>query len=256
MARAVLRAMQILEKLGDDENGLTHTQLVKEFKIPKSSISAILNDLLQSGFVTLNNETKKYILGPKILNLAHNYLNGMDLIKVGGPIIKSLADITGESAAIYTKSGDVAYLVFKQDSPQPVSRLLKVGVQAPLYASAAGKVFLAHASESEKDQYFSKVEMKARTQYTITDSKILRENLLKIKKGSLAVNDEEFEEGVIAIAAPVYDNETNIVAALCVVAPSFRINEDTRKNIEIILSKKSKELSSRLGINFDTYVQT
>jgi DNA-binding IclR family transcriptional regulator len=66
-------------------------------------------------------------LGPKLTSLAHNYLEGLDLIKTGGPVVKGLAQMTSESVALYIRSDTELQLVYEQDSPQTVLRLLNAG---------------------------------------------------------------------------------------------------------------------------------
>jgi IclR family KDG regulon transcriptional repressor len=247
MPRTVVRAMQILEFLAPCEDGLTHAQITTALNIPKSSVSAILGELVSLHCISFDQSTKRYVLGPKIISLAHNYLEGLDLIKIGVPIVKELAKITGETVAIYIQSGTEAQLLYKQNSPQSISLFLKVGARAPMYAIAAGKVLLAHLSEEEVDNYFYSTELKPFTPCTITDTAKLREELGNIRRGALACNREEFEEGVIAVAAPVYDGFGTVVAALCVVAPSFRINKERREFIETVIKEKAAEFSHRLG---------
>jgi DNA-binding IclR family transcriptional regulator len=247
MPRAVVRAMQILEFLAPCEDGLTHAQLTKALNIPKSSMSAILGELVSLHCISFDQSTKRYVLGPKIVSLAHSYLEGLDLIKIGVPIVKGLAKITGETVAIYIQSATESQLIYKEDGPQSIALFLKVGARAPMYAIAAGKVLLAHLPEREIDLYLSSTELKPFTPYTITEPEKLRGELQKIREGEFAYNHEEFEEGVIAVATPVYDRFGTVVAALCVVAPSFRINKERREFIENVLREKAAEFSHHLG---------
>jgi len=173
MPRAVIRAMQILERLGNSEEGLTHSRISKELRIPKSSTSPILRDLISSNFIVLDEDKKEYSLGPKIVSLVRNYLVDLELIEVATPAVKELSIITGESAALYIRVEGEAQLVCKQNSPQPVLRLLKVGDRAPLYAHASGKILLAYQSREEIDRYLSSTPLTPLTPLTITDPKKL-----------------------------------------------------------------------------------
>lgn len=251
MPRSVVRALQILDILGPSEDGLTHAQITKTLGIPKSSVSPILRDLISHDFISFDQTTKQYTLGPKITSLAHNYLDGLDLIKIGGPVVKELARMTGESVALYIRSNTESQLVYKQDSPQTVLRLLKVGARAPLYAIAAGKVLLAHMPQKEIEHYLSSSDRKPFTRHTITDPDKLRQQLDEIRAGAFGYNHEEFEEGVIGVAAPVYDGNGKVVAALSVVAPSFRVNRQRMEDTESVLHEKSADFSHRLGFERD-----
>lgn len=247
MTRSVTRAMLILECLGSSEGGLAHTQISKTLDIPKSSVSSILGDLISLDFISFDPPTKKYVLGPKIISLAHNYLEDLDLIKIGAPIVKALTCMSGESAAIYILSGQESQLIFKQDSPQPVSRMLKVGAHPPNYAIAAGKVLLAYQDEREIARYLLSTSLIPFTRKTITDPDQLEKELVKIRAGALAYNHEEFEEEVTGIAAPVHDRHGKVIASLTVVAPTFRVNSERRRFIEKALREKSDDFSHQLG---------
>lgn len=247
MPRAVIRAMQILEMLGTSEVGLSHAHISKGLRIPKSSTSPILTDLISTNFISLNKDTKKYSLGPKIVSLVRNYLEDLELIKAAEPVVKELSTMTGESVALYVRAGGEAQLVCKQNSPQPVLRLLRVGDRAPMYAHASGKVLLAYLSPEEIDHYLSSTPLSLLTPRTITDPKKLREELGQIRSTSLSHNREEFNEGVFGLGAPVHDRKGDVIAALSIVAPSFRINEKRIRSLEEMLLEKSISLSRELG---------
>jgi IclR family KDG regulon transcriptional repressor len=102
--RSVVRALQILDILSPSEDGLSHAQITKTLGIPKSSVSPILHDLTSHDFISYDQSTRRYTLGPKVTSLAHNYLEKLDLIKIGGPVVKGLARMTGESVALYIRS--------------------------------------------------------------------------------------------------------------------------------------------------------
>ena len=256
MARAVTRTMLILECLGMIKEGLTHAQISKALKIPKSSVSSILGDLMSLDFISFDLPTKKYSLGPKIIFLAHNYLEGLDLIKIGAPIVRALAAATGESVGIYIASGKESQLIFKQDSPQPVSHMLKVGARAPCYAIAAGKVLLAYHDERKIADYLRTIRLAPLTRKTITDPELLRLELAGIRAGALGYNHEEFDEEVTGIAAPVNDRFGKVVASLTVVGPTFRMNGERRRLIERVLWEKSNEFSHQLGFDKPVTIET
>lgn len=251
MPRSVVRAIQILEFIGSGEDGLTHAQIAKTLRIPKSSVSTILGDLVSMDVISFDISTKAYSLGPKIISIAHNYFEGLDLIEAGIPVVKSLARATGESVAIYIQSGKDTQLVYKQDSSQAILRMLKVGARAPMYAIAAGKLLLSYQPDREITRYISSTRLKALTNKTITDPLILRKVLEKIRREGIAYNDEEFEDGVLGVAAPVFDAFGKAVAALCVVGPVFRIEEEDKKYIVTALKEKAAEFSRKLGFGRD-----
>jgi len=114
---------------------------------------------------------------------------------------------------------------------------------------ASGKVILAFLPENELERYFSSVKFNPITKKTITDPKILRRQLEKIRSTGLAYNREELEDQIIAIAAPIFDLFEIVVASLVVYVPTVRFTKKKRKQIECCLKKAAKELSDKHGFN-------
>lgn len=214
---------------------------------PKAALPLLLKDLISTNFISHDENTKEYSLGPKVVSLVHHYLEDLELIEAATPVVKELSMSTGESVALYILIGGEAQLVCKQNSPQPVLRLLRIGDRAPMYSHASGKILLAYQSREEIDRYLSSTPLIPLTPQTITEPAKLRQELEQIRSGSLSYNREEFNEGVFGVGAPVYDRKGSVVAALSIVAPSFRINEEKIRFLENVLLEKSISLSKRLG---------
>jgi len=249
MVKSALRVCQLLTLISKNKGGLRNAEIAKALSMPTSSTSKLLATLVDQKFVSLDSETLRYSVGHQLLSLAGSYLDGLDLTQYSRPVVEKLAEDTGESVAVLIRTSQKVMVIFKIDSNQPIKPSMQIGQRSPMYASASGKVILAFLPENELERYFSSVKFNPITKKTITDPKILRRQLEKIRSTGLAYNREELEDQIIAIAAPIFDLFEIVVASLLVYVPTVRFTKKKRKQIECCLPCVSpKKRENRLSV--------
>jgi len=249
MVKSADRTILILEKIAGRKEGLTHGELSAALKIPKSSLTPLLANLQQRNYLSFDRQNKHYALGPQILILASHYLAGLDLVETGRPIINDLMTVTEESAGLSIKKGDEILTVYNRNCPHPIMRSLQIGDRAPIYATAAGRVILAHLPARKIQQYLESVELRAITPATLTDPDRILSELKAIRTSGIAYCREEFHEGSTAMAAAVFDMHGKVAASIHVVAPSIRFSASKEEVIADALRRAAAELSNRLGFS-------
>jgi DNA-binding IclR family transcriptional regulator len=249
MVKSADRVLQILELIGQNREGLTHSDIASSLTIPKSSLSALLANLLEREYLSADKSGKRYLLGPQILVLAGRYLAGQDLIQIGQGVLSKLTEETGESTAMAIRDGYGILIVSKVNSSKSIIQFMNIGERRPMYATAAGKAILAHLSEEELQEYFSSVEMVPVTKKTITDRQVLEKELEKIRSGAVAYSHEEIEEGMVALSAPVFDLSGEVVATIVAGMPSIRLNPKIEKFLEKAILDSAASFSRRLGFD-------
>ena len=247
MVKSAERVLQILEHMGSKTNGVTHGELTVALEIPKSSLSALLSNLVYREYLSFDKQSKRYHIGPQILTLAGKYLAGLDIIKTARPFVKELMTITEESTEFAVKKGNDIQILCKEDCLRPLQRVIQLGELSPIYITAAGKAILAFLSEKETNEYLSSEKMTSYTKNTITDPEVLRKQLDAVRKDHLAYSFEERIEGITAIAAPIFDMDSRVVGSLVVPTPTFRFTPDKKEQIEDALRDISRRLSHQLG---------
>jgi len=247
MGKSVTRAAQILELISLSSDGLTHTEVAETLSIPKSSLSALLGNLVALEYLSLDPISKRYTLGPHILVLAGRYLDNLDLARIAQPFIEQLSIKTGESASFNIMSGPDILVVAKKNFPHPLRRSLQIGERAPIYATASGKAILAYRSDEEIEEYLSSVDLYPITKKTINDPEALRRQLKEIRAGGLGYCREEVHEDTTAIAAPIFDRNGESVAAINVIVPIIRLDAAKERLAEQALREESAALSRQLG---------
>jgi len=249
MVKSADRVFQILEVIGLNKPGLTHTEIAEALSIPKSSLSALLNNLVAREYLVFSARSKRYFLGPQLLVLAGRFLDSLDIVQAGRQFMRDLSRLTGESVGMAIMQGNEAVFVGRENFYQPIMSTLEIGDRVPLYATAAGKAILAFKPFSEIERYIAAVEFIQITPNTVTNPDILREELKKVREKGVAYSFQGFEVGVTAVGAPVFDLYGHPVASLAVSAPSFRIDAEKLSLIEKAVLEVSSAFSRQLGFD-------
>ena len=247
MGKSINRACRILKLIAEKREGLRYLEIAKALRIPSSSLSGILPGLIDERFLSIDPSTKRYLLGPEILLLAGNYLNNLDIVEIGKPVLRKLMEVTGESAALSLQVGHEFITMARVDSLQPLRPILQIGERRPLYATASGKAILAFLPEQELEQYLASANLNAFTSKTITDPKVLRRRLEKIRVTNISYNRKELSDDIIAMATPVFNFDGKVVAAIVVSLPEIRFTPQKEKLIERALKEGSMAISAKLG---------
>ena len=247
MGKSINRACQILKLVAENKGGLKYLEIAKALKIPSSSLSGILPGLTRERFLSLDPSTKRYLLGPEILLLAGNYLDNLDIVEICKPVLRKLMENSGESAALSLQVGYEFITMARVDSPQPLRPILQIGERRPLYATASGKAMLAFMPDHELEKYFASVDLTAFTSKTITDPKVLRRRLEKIRASYISYNRKELSDHIIAMATPIFNFDGKVVAAIVVSLPEIRFTSQKEVLIERALKEGSMAISAKLG---------
>jgi len=137
----------------------------------------------------------------------------------------------------------------KEESSQTIRMISYVGKRAPLYCTALGKVLLAYIPEEERKKILGEKMLPRLTENTITDKRELEKELDKVKEQGFALDREENEKDVRCIAAPIRNYQGEVIAAISISSPIFRIDKNIQNNLKGTLLETSKKISKRLGYN-------
>ncbi|MBC7342491.1 MAG: IclR family transcriptional regulator [Clostridia bacterium] len=212
--RAVERALDILECFTNTTD-LTLMEIAERIDLPASTVYRLVSTLAERGYLMRDGATNRYSLGPSVALLGSKSFKHLDVRKVALPVMKDLVAKTGESVSLYMAIGGKRVCVERVNSPLRLRRVVEVGEQLPLTRGAAGKVLLAYLNDSVRSQ------VESTEGYTVD-----RGELERIREKGYAVSHGEREEGVSAVAAPVFDTTGSAVAALSMSGPSFRYTEE------------------------------
>ncbi len=247
------RVIQIFEILAPERKGITHGELSRALHIPKSSLSPLLLTLTHREYLTFDTSTKRYSLGSKLLILTGHYLSNLDIVRVGRPIIQRLVSEINEDTELAVMKGTEILFLHKEECSKPLKYSIEIGQRAPAYATACGKAIIAHYSEEEIADFFSSITLKKFTANTETDRERLIEELQHVRTTGLAYGRQEFQEGISATAAPVFNHCGNVIGSITVTVPSIRFNTKHNRFIGPRLLRAASDISRKLGFDPDDF---
>lgn len=245
--QSVAHALDVLEQFHGDLDELGVTELSKRLKLHKNNVFRILATLESRGYIEQNKATENYRLGIRCLQLGQTYVGQMGLLRQARPILETVAKESRENAYIAVMRRNMAVPLSVVESDQPVRVVCAVGEGMPLHCTAPGKAFLAYESEETARAALGS-SLERFTERTIVDLADLLEQLKKVAERGWAVDMGEYLPEVRAVAVPVRDYTRNIVGALTVSGPAYRLEENRiEKEIAPLVVRAGRELSSRLG---------
>jgi DNA-binding IclR family transcriptional regulator len=249
MVKSADRVIKILETIGLRNDGITHGEIAAKLNIPKGSLSKLLSNLVDTKYLSVDGTGKLYKLGPQILALTGRYLSSLDVVELGRPIIDELMITTNESTDLIILKDNEVMVVCKADCSRPFIRSISIGDTFPIYATAGGKAILAHLSEEEIDRYLSAIEPIPFTKKTITDPKVLRHELEKVRGRGIAYSRGELYEELNVMAAPVFGVYGKVLASITISTPTSRFTRKKEHAFKNALSQASERLSYHLGFS-------
>jgi len=241
--QSVDRALEILEILSEkSEAGVT--EIAQIIGVHKSTVSRLIDALVRRGLVEQISDRGKFKLGLGLIKLAGSASAQLDSVMQARPLAKALAEKFGETVNIATLDGKEVLYLDQVVSPNTISMRTWVGKRVPAHATATGKVLTAWLPEKNRVDLIPRKWVKL-AKNTITDPKRLEAELAEVRKNGFAVAIDELEEELIAIAAPIKNSHKEVVAAIAISGPAFRMNKKEIPNI----SKALIEAAQKIHLN-------
>ncbi len=247
LIKTVLNSLDLLEAFKGDKSELGVSELSKILKLHKNKIFRLLATLEYMGYIEQDPFTENYRLGLKSLELGQSFINHLRLLSIAKPVMKELVDKIKESAYVgVIREKNLIYLDIVE-ADQVLRVASRVGNMLPVYASAIGKCQIAFESRENIEKILPE-KLKAFTKNTITDKEKLFKELEKVKVQGYAIDNEELDEGIICIGAPLRDYTTHIIGGISISAPVIRTTPEKLKNMFIPLTiEASNKISEKLG---------
>lgn len=241
------RVLAILDALAAREGEMSLFELAERLDLHKSTIHRLLMVLARHRLVERRPQNGKYGLGLKLFELGSKASNRLGLGERARPHLERLAAAAGETAHLcMLDGGEVVYLA-KVEPTRTIRVPSSVGQRNPAHCTAVGKALLAHLPESELDALIRSRGLKAYTRNTITTAALLKRELRVIRERGYAVDDEEIEEGLRCVGAPVRDHSGRVVASLSVAGPAFRLTRAKIPAVARLVTRIGAAMSAELG---------
>ncbi|MGI9462569.1 MAG: IclR family transcriptional regulator, partial [Aestuariivirgaceae bacterium] len=226
---ALNKAIAVLEAVTAHAQPIGLPELTDRLGLPRQTIHRILVQLTDSGLIKRGRERDRYMIGPRLSQLATGTLVAANHQAPVRSVLQNLVDDINETCNVGVLDGlDFVYLE-RIESDWPLRVHLQAGSRVPAYCTSGGKVLLAQLPARARRRLLRSRPLKAFTPATITDAGKLDSDLAQCRDSGFAVNDEEFTPGIVGLAVPVPVNAGQPVVALACHAPSARVALDELK---------------------------
>jgi DNA-binding IclR family transcriptional regulator len=241
------RVLSVLEILASEGAAWTLVELSTRLGLPKSTVLRLLMVLESHRFVEKDIQSGGYRLGLKLFELGSRAMAQRDLGNRAKPHLERLVFATGETAFLCVLDGGEVLSLARVESSRAVRIPSTIGWRAAAHCTAVGKALLAFLPGLDLKALVRKRKLHPYTPNTITSLTRLRNELQTVRERGYAIDNEEMEEGLKCIAAPVRDHTGTAVASLGILSPAFRLPDRKISQSARLIMKEANDLAAELG---------
>ena len=222
LVQSVDRALRLVELLSEHSGDMGLSELATAAGLPQGTTHRILRTLSGRGWVRRSGE-RRYAPGTMLIRFSSVAQRALAI--AAEPYLVELVALSGESANLAVLEGDHAVYLAQIPSPHRLRTFAEVGHRIPLHSTGVGKVLLANLATEQAEVILAQTGLPARTPRTITDIKVLRRELARIRETGVAVDDGEEDLGVRCVAVSVADLRGQLPAAISISGPANRLDD-------------------------------
>jgi DNA-binding IclR family transcriptional regulator len=241
------RAFDLLEALAaGGELGVT--ELANRTGLVPSTAHRLLHTLTKRGYVSQSRETGRYLLGYKIVEVASGLEHRRERLRaVARPHLEGIQRATGETVNLVVLEADRVVYIDQVEGSRNVRMFTTVGTSVPAHTTGSGKAIMALGPPDLPGALYGDRELERLTNRTLTTLAALEDDFKRIRRRGYALDNEEHEEGVGCVAAPVFDHTGRPCSAISVSGPTARILHEHSSALGALLIERAGLASEALG---------
>jgi DNA-binding IclR family transcriptional regulator len=247
VVQSVVRSFDLLEAVASaDEAGLV--DLANRTGLQPSTTHRLLATLIECGYVVQDPQTHRYRLSHKVVELAGGPEHRIERLRTAArPQLVAIRDATEETTNLCVMDRFTVVYIDQAESWHAVRMLTEIGRRVPAHACGAGKVMLAHHPREGIEGLLGREPFERLTPHTLRTAAELEQELDRARARGFAIDDEEFEDGVACVAAPILGPRGEVVAAISVSGPAARLERADLAEIGKLVLEHVREISRELG---------
>jgi IclR family pca regulon transcriptional regulator len=214
------RGLAVIRAFDATHAELTLSEVAAATGVTRAAARRFLLTLAELGYV--RSEGRYFSLTARVLELGYAYLSSLSLPEVAEPHLEALAAEVNESSSVSVLDGQDVVYVARVPTSRIMTVVISVGTRFPAYATSMGKVLLAGLPDDELEVYLAAVRLEPLASRTVTSVAALRGELARVRAQGWALVNQELEDGLRAVAAPIRDRTGKVVAAVNVSAHASR----------------------------------
>ncbi len=245
--QSLTRALTLLERLADSPGGMNLTDLSQQLGIPPATVHRLLSTFEELDFVEQDSELGLWFVGLKTFTVGNAFLNRRDFVSTARPHMEALVDQCGETVNLgIVDDGEVVF-VSQVESREVMRMIVRLGSRSPIHASGVGKAMLANMSDARVARILERRGLPRFTEQTIDNPAAFREELDQIRQQGYALDDEEHAVGLRCVAAAIYDQNGQALAAISLSGPKARMVDERLAELGSAIQQTAEEITQALG---------
>lgn len=228
-----LRLLLLLEEIARVGVPLTPTAANEVLGLPKPTVHRLFHRLEEEGFLQRDIDGRSYSAGQRLRKMSVNVLSSSRVRAVRLTVLNALTEDVGETCNIATADRDGMVYLDRVETKWPLRIQLPIGTTVPFHCTASGKMYLSTLAPRLLSKFLSTAILEKHTAKTLIEPKALQEEIELTRARGYSTDDEEFMDGMVAIAVPIRDNHNRLMSTLSVHAPTQRVTiTDLEQSLE------------------------
>ena len=241
------RAFSILEEVARHREGIGLAELSKLVGLHNSTTFHLAKTMVSLGYMRQERDSKRYRVGRPLFALAASALDEIEMVNLATPVLEDLSRESGESGHFAVRMGDSVVVIARTSGSGAFQLTDRVGVVRPAHCTALGKIILASLRPDQLKRFLERVELKPSTTKSITEPAVLLREIAEVRRSAIAVDDGEFNAEVRCIAVPVYNFTGDVIGALGISGPIWRMSDPVLKSRAKLVQAAAQRLSAEFG---------
>ncbi len=245
--QSLTRALTLLERLAEAPKGLQLTDLSYQLGMPAATVHRLLSTFEELNFVEQDTEQGLWYIGLKAFTVGNAFLNRRDLVAIARPHMDALVEQCGETVNLGVIDDGEVVFISQVESREVMRMIVKLGSRSPIHASGVGKAMLANMSEQRIAKILERRGLARFTDKTIDNPKLLQQELERIRQQGYALDDEEHAVGLRCVAAAIFDENGQALAAISLSGPKARMVDARLGELGYAIRQTADEITQALG---------
>ncbi|MEE9588883.1 MAG: IclR family transcriptional regulator [Hyphomicrobiaceae bacterium] len=245
---ALEKAILVVREIASRERAIGLAELAEEIDLPRQTIHRVLQQLVETGLIIRAPQKDRYVVGPAMTRLSVLALSSLNVRPPIRAILTELVNETGDTCNVGVLDQDEIIYIERVEGHSPLRLQLEVGSREPVHCTAIGKLLVAEQHKNVRTRILNAAPLERFTDHTLTDPAALEQEFANIRSQGFSYNNEEYVEGLTAIAVGVKDESGKSVAGLAVHAPIVRMDREKALSYLASLRERAERIARTWAI--------
>ncbi|HKJ53255.1 MAG TPA: IclR family transcriptional regulator C-terminal domain-containing protein [Gammaproteobacteria bacterium] len=245
--QSLTRALTLLQRLSEAPTGMQLTELSYQLGMPVATVHRLLATFEELDFVEQDSEQGLWYVGLNAFTVGNAFLNRRDFVAIARPHMNSLVDQCGETVNLGVIDDGEAVFISQVESREVMRMIVRLGSRSPIHASGVGKALLAGMPENRIAQILERRGLPRYTERTLDNPAALYAELEQTRRRGYALDDEEHAVGLRCVAAAIFDENAQALAAISLSGPKARVVDDRLGELGQAIRRTAEEITAALG---------